>query len=94
MGKLLGNRVYLELPKKEESKLVVDENTKEALEKEMIKKMYSLTVHSVGTAITDPDLIVGCKVFVDPAALSKALVIPREDMNVLLVSIFDIVEIL
>jgi len=94
MGKLLGNRVYLELPKKEESKLVVDENTKEALEKEMIKKMYSLTVHSVGTAITDPDLVVGCKVFVDPSALSKALVIPREDMNVLLVSIFDIVEIL
>ena len=94
MAKLLGNRVYLELPKKEESKLVVDENTKEALEKEMIKKMYSLTVFAVGTAITDPDLVVGCKVFIDPSALSKALVIPKGDTNVLLVSIFDIVEIL
>ena len=26
MGKLLGNRIYLQMPKKEESKLVVDEN--------------------------------------------------------------------
>ena len=94
MAKLLGNRVYLELPKKEESKLIVDENTKEALEKEMIKKMSSLTVHAVGTAITDPDLVVGCEVFIDPSALSKALVIPKGDTNVLLVSIFDIVEIL
>ena len=94
MGKLLGNRVYLELPKKEESKLVVDENTKEALEKEMIKKMSSLEVYVVGTGITDTDLVVGCKVLVDPSALSKALVIPKEDRNLLLVSIFDIVEIL
>jgi hypothetical protein len=94
MAKLLGNRVYLELPKKEEGKLIVDENTKEALEKEMIKKMSSLTVFAVGTAITDEDLVVGAKVFVDPTALSKSLVIPRGDTNVLLVSIFDIVEIL
>jgi hypothetical protein len=94
MAKLLGNRIYLELPKKEEGKLIVDENTKEALEKEMIKKMYSLTVYAVGTAITDVDLVVGAKVFVDPSALSKALVIPKGDTNVLLVSIFDVVEIL
>ena len=94
MGNLIGNRIFLELPKKEESKLIVDENTKEALEKEMIKKMSSLTVFAVGTAITDPDLVVGAKVFVDPSALSKALVIPKGDDNVLLVSPFDIVEIL
>ena len=40
--KLLGNRIYLEMPKKEESKLIVDENTKEALLKEMLKKMSRL----------------------------------------------------
>jgi len=56
--------------------------------------MSSLTVFAVGTAITDPDLVVGAKVFVDPSALSKALVIPKGDNNVLLVSPFDIVEIL
>ena len=95
MAKLLGNRVYLELPKKEEGKLIVDENTKEALQKEMLKKMSRLKVHSVGTAITDPDLKVGVEVLVDPVALrDKTLVIPlSEDEDVMLVSIFDIVHI-
>ena len=95
MAKLLGNRIYLEMPKKEESKLIVDENTKEALQKELLKKMSRLKVHSVGTAITDPDLVVGCEVMVDPAALrDKTLVVPLSDEEeVLLVSIFDIIYI-
>jgi hypothetical protein len=95
MAQLLGNRIYLEMPKKEESKLVVDENTKEALQKELLKKMSRLKVHSVGTAITDVDLVVGCEVMVDPAALrDKTLVIPLSDKeDVLLVSIFDIIYI-
>jgi len=95
MAKLLGNRVYLELPKKEESKLIVDENTKDALKKELLNKMSRLKVHSVGTAITEPDLVVGCEVLVDPTALrDKTLVIPlSEGEDVLLVSIFDIIYI-
>ena len=95
MGKLIGNRIYLEMPKKDESKLIVDENTKEALQKELLKKMSRLKVHSVGTAITDVDLVVGCEVMVDPAALrDKTLVIPLSDKeDVLLVSIFDIIYI-
>lgn len=95
MAKLLGNRIYLEMPKKEESKLIVDENTKEALQKELLKKMSRLKVHSVGTAITDPDLKVGVEVLVDPSALrDKTLIIPlSEDEEVMLVSIFDIVHI-
>jgi hypothetical protein len=95
MAKLLGNRIYLEMPKKEESKLIVDENTKEALQKELLKKMNRLKVHSVGTAITDPDLKVGVEVLVDPTALrDKTLIIPlSENEDVMLVSIFDIVHI-
>jgi hypothetical protein len=95
MAKLLGNRIYLEMPKKEDSKLIVDENTKEALQKELLKKMSRLKVHSIGTAITDPDLVVGCEVMVDPSALrDKTLVIPLSDEeDVLLVSIFDIIYI-
>jgi hypothetical protein len=95
MAKLLGNRIYLEMPKKDESKLIVDENTKEALQKELLKKMSRLKVHSIGTAITDPDLVVGCEVMVDPSALrDKTLVIPLSDEeDVLLVSIFDIIYI-
>jgi co-chaperonin GroES (HSP10) len=92
MPKLLGNRIYLEMPKKEESKLIVDENTKESLEKEMLKKMNKLKVHSVGTA--NMDVKVGDVVLVDPAALSKAPLIPLSDEEqVLLVSPFDIIQI-
>lgn len=92
MAKLLGNRIYLEIPKKEESKLVVDENTKEALEKEMLKKMSKLTVHSVGTA--NMDVKPGDVVLVDPAALQKAPMIPlSDDQNVLLVSPFDVIMV-
>ena len=90
--KLLGNRIYLEIPKKEESKLIVDENTKEALEKEMYKKMSKLTVHSVGTA--NMEIKVGDVVLVDPQALQKAPLIPlSDDENVLLVSPFDIIQV-
>ena len=90
--KLLGNRIYLEIPKKEESKLIVDENTKEALEKEMYKKMSRLTVHSVGTA--NMDVKAGDVVLVDPQALQKAPLIPlSDDENVLLVSPFDVIQI-
>jgi hypothetical protein len=92
MAKLLGNRIYLEIPKKEESKLIVDENTKESLEKEMLKKMNKLKVHSVGTA--NMEVKVGDFVLVDPAALSKAPLIPlSEEETVLLVSPFDIIQI-
>ena len=95
MAQLLGNRIYLEMPKKEESKVIVDDNTKESLQKALLNKMNRLKVHSVGTAITDPDLVVGCEVLVDPSALrDKTLVIPLSDTeDVLLVSIFDIVHI-
>ena len=94
MAKLLGNRIYLEIPKKEESKLIVDENTKEALEKEMYKKMSKLKVHSVGTANMDAELVPGAIVLVDPAALQKAPLIPLSDEeNVLLVSPFDVIMV-
>ncbi len=95
MAKLLGNRIFLEIPKKEESKLFVDDNTKESLNKEMLKKLSKFKVHSVGTAITDPDLKVGVYVLVDPVALrDKTLVVPISDTeDVLLVSVFDIIQI-
>jgi hypothetical protein len=95
MAKLLGNRIYLEMPKKEESKLIVDENTKEALQKELLKKMSKLKIHSVGTGISIPELKPGVEVLVDPIALrDKALVIPlSEEEDVMLVSPFDIIHI-
>lgn len=90
--KLLGNRIYVELPKKEESKLIVDENTKEALQKEMLKKMSRLTVYAVGDLVNN--VSVGEEILVDPSSLSKALVIPISDeKDVLLISPFDVIHV-
>lgn len=90
--KLLGNRIYVELPKQEETKLIVDENTKEALQKEMLKKMSKLTVYAVGDLVTN--IAPGDVILVDPSALSKSLLIPlSEDKDVLLISPFDVVHV-
>jgi len=90
--KLLGNRIYVELPKKEESKLVVDENTKEALQREMLKKMSKLTVYAVGDMVTN--VAVGDVILVDPTSLSKSHVIPLSDeKDVLLISPFDVIHV-
>ena len=95
MPKLLGNRIYLEMPKEDESsKLIVDENTKEALQRELLNKMSKLKVVSVGTTITE--IKVGDWVLVDPAALNKATLVPiSEDgeERAILVSPFDVIQI-
>lgn len=92
--KLLGNRIYLNMPKKEEeTKLIVDDNTKEALKKELLGKMSRLTVYAVGDLVTN--IVPGDEVLVDPEALSrKAVIIPlSQEKEVLLVSPFDIVHV-
>jgi hypothetical protein len=90
--KLLGNRIYVNIPKKDESKLIVDENTKEALQREMLKKMSRLEVYDVGDLITT--VKVGDVILVDPGKLKDAMVIPlSDDKNVLLVSPFDVIHV-
>jgi hypothetical protein len=95
MPKLLGNRIYLEIPKQnEESKLIVDENTKEALQRELLNKMSKLKVVQIGTVVTE--IKVGDWVLVDPAALNKATLVPISDdgeERVILVSPFDVIQI-
>jgi len=90
--KLLGNRIYVNVPKKEESKIIVDENTKEALQKEMLKKMSRLTVYDVGDSVTM--VKPGDIVLVNPAKLTDSLLIPlSEDKDVLLISPFDVIHV-
>jgi len=94
MPKLLGNRVLLQLPPQdEESKIVVDENTKEALQRELLNKMSKLKVVQVGTIVTE--IKAGDWVLVDPAALNKATLVPinENDERAILVSPFDIIQI-
>lgn len=91
--KLLGNRIYLEVPKQvDDNKLIVDENTKEALQREMLKTFSKLTVHSVGDIVTT--VKIGDVVLVDPAKVSQGqLVNLSEDEQVILVSPFDVIMI-
>lgn len=93
MPTLLGNRIYLEIPVQDEtSKLIVDENTKEALQKEMIQKMSKLKVLQVGNLVDH--IKVNDVVLVDPSALQKAILVPlSEEQTVILVSPFDIIQI-
>jgi hypothetical protein len=95
MPKLLGNRVLLEMPPQDDnSKLIVDENTKEALQRELLNKMSKLKVVAVGTIVTE--IKVGDYVLVDPAALNKATLVPiseTEDTRAILVSPFDIISV-
>ena len=86
---LRGNRLLLNLPKKEEGKLIVDDNTKEALEKEMMQKLNKLSVYAVGDLVTD--IKPGDEILVDPSSLQKSPVIPIGDDNKLLVSPFDVI---
>ena len=87
--KLLGNRIFLEMPKKEDSKLIVDENTKEALNKEMLKKLSKLKVDSVGDTVTN--IKVNDIVLVDPNHLQKCPIIEVEGRELILVSPFDVI---
>jgi hypothetical protein len=91
--KLLGNRIYLEVPKQvEENKLIVDENTKEALQREMLKTFSKLTVHSVGDTVTS--VKAGDVVLVDPGKVSQGQLIDlSEGEQVILVSPFDVIMI-
>jgi hypothetical protein len=88
--KLLGNRIYL-LFEQEESPVIVDENTKIALQEAFAKKMLRAKVYDVGTTVLD--IKKNEEVLVDPKALQNASVIPLGDINVLLVSPFDVVHV-
>lgn len=89
--KLLGNRIFLEMPKKEDSKLIVDENTKEALNKEMLKKLSKLKVDSVGDTVSN--INIGDMVLVDPNHLQKCPIIEVEGKELILISPFDVILI-
>jgi hypothetical protein len=94
MPTLLGNRIYLEMPPQDDnSKLIVDDNTKEAVQRELLNKMSKLKVIAVGTIVTE--IKVGDWVLVDPAALNRATLVPINDNDdrVILVSPFDVIQI-
>jgi len=92
--KLLGSRIYLEMPKQKETKVIVDHNTKEDLEKALLKGQNKLKVYAVGSGITDDVLVEGCFVLVEPSSLASAPMIPlTEDITVAMVGYVSIIHI-
>lgn len=92
---VLGKFIYVDLPEKEESKIIVDENTKEALQRELLKTLQRVTIWAVGDA-ANPLLKEGQEVLVNPSALTggNAKMVPFPDGKVrALILDYDVVHI-
>jgi len=90
--KLLGNRVYLEIPEEIKTSIHLDKATKAALEEERMRTWGRLKVFAVGSAIEG--LKEGDEVMIDPTAVEKVRQIPISPTHyVLLVSYHDISHI-
>ena len=76
--KVLGKFVYIDIPEKPETKIQVDENTKEALQKEWIAKLSKLKVWAVGEN-ANPSIKEGDMVLIDPNAINTIKMIPMDD---------------
>jgi hypothetical protein len=92
--KLLGNRVYVELPTVPKTNVMIDEATRQALEEENMKKMDKLTVYDVGDSVSivkpgDVVLIDATKM----KAQGGGFIQDFNNIRVLLISPFDIVHV-
>lgn len=91
-SKLLGNRIYLKVPKQEKSNIILSPEAQKEIEAANMKKYARLEVYDVGDVVTN--IGGGDFVFVDPEKLSRAPMIPLSDeLEVFLVSPFDVLMI-
>lgn len=70
--KVLGKYVYIDIPVRPEMKFKVDENTKEELEKEFLRKLDKLQIWAVGDS-ANTKLKEGQWVLIDPEAIRNNL---------------------
>ena len=69
--KLLGTRIYLELPEEPKSNLVLDEASKAELEKEKLKTYGRLKVYAVGNGVEH--IVPGDEVMIDPSSAARGV---------------------
>jgi hypothetical protein len=86
--KLLGRRVLLNLPKKQESKIELTPEVERQLEQELIKKWTRLEVYSAGDEVAS--VKAGDRVYVSHEAISSAERISVNDEMKLMISEYDI----
>lgn len=86
--KLIGRRVLINLPKRQESKIELTPEVERQLEEEMIKKWTRLEVYSVGDEVAS--VKAGDRVYVSHDAISTAERISVNDEMKLMISEYDI----
>lgn len=90
--KVLGNRVYLDMPEVKESKLSISPELKRDLKEEEVKKFDKLKVFAVGDTVTS--IKPGDEVFLDPLSTRAGIVtVSIEGKEKLITSIFHISHI-
>ncbi len=98
--KILGNRVYLNLPDIQESKFSISPELKKELKEKEIEKFDRLTVYAVGkgaigsSALTEEISIKeGDEVYVDPMGMKRGVILKIDGKDKVSVSLFDIMHI-
>ena len=87
--RLLGNRVLLKTPALPESKLQLSKEAQESLKEDYLKKLDKLEVYEVGDTVTT--VKVGDIVTIPvPSVLNGQKIKLSEDLEVCLVSVYDI----
>lgn len=94
-----GRFVYITMPDKPKTKVIVDENTKEALQKAMLKELRITTIYAKGDLVSEK-IKVGDSVLVNPATLANpgTVMITLEDEGgkeviVALIQDYDIIHV-
>lgn len=89
---LRGNRILLDFPDLEESNLILDDATKEALKQDQVLKFDRLKVYAVGDTVTD--IKPGDEVFMDPISLKhKGIQVIVGEKLKIVTSPFDVILI-
>ena len=97
--RILGDRVYLDLPELPESKIELSPETKRELRDEMSAKFDRLKVFAVGqlntsyVGTTTPEVKPGDEVFVDPQAIRRGVVLKIDNKEKICVNFRDIMHL-
>lgn len=87
--KLWGNRILLDVPQVEDTKVIISEELRVSLTKESMPKYFKLKVFAVGDSITD--IKEGDELLVDPSRLSQCPILNILGKDRVLVSVFDVI---
>lgn len=75
---LTGKRVLITKPVRKESSIELTNETKAMLDAEDMKRWTSLEIYAVGAEVTNPNTVIGAKVYVPTYSLSSSEIIEVE----------------